>query len=65
MSRRPASFLEADVRRALSAAQKAGGRWRVEIVPGGLIRLVQDDQPAQPAGREQQAGLAREHDWRL
>jgi hypothetical protein len=59
MSRRPASFLEADVRRVLSAAQKAGPTWRVEILPGGLIRLTQGGVPAQSAGRDPQPAFAR------
>jgi hypothetical protein len=39
MSRRPARFTEADVHRALKAAERAGPDWRVEVLPDGTIRL--------------------------
>lgn len=47
MPRRAASITQADVARALRAAQSAGPTWRVEIV-GGMIRLVQGEPPAPP-----------------
>ena len=38
-----ASITQADVARALRAAQQAGGEWAVEIdVPAGRIRIVKD-----------------------
>ncbi|HZZ24202.1 MAG TPA: hypothetical protein VFE60_17175 [Roseiarcus sp.] len=40
MSRRPASFTQSDVARALRAAEQvAPGRMEVEIAPGGVIRI--------------------------
>ena len=39
MSRRPARFSQADLERALRAAQNVGARVAVEITPGGSIRL--------------------------
>jgi hypothetical protein len=65
VSRRPASFLESDIRRALSAAQKAGPAWRVEILPGGTIRLVQGDLSPQSTGRPSSVPVAPEKEWRL
>jgi hypothetical protein len=65
MSRRLANFLEADVRRALSAAQKAGPQWRVEIMPGGLIRLVQGEASTGETNRSRGVPLAEARDWRL
>jgi phage I-like protein len=41
MSRTPARFTQADVARALRAAQSAGPAGRVEILPDGTIRLIQ------------------------
>jgi hypothetical protein len=41
MSRRAASFTQADVARALRAAQQvAPGKFRIEIAPGGVIRIA-------------------------
>jgi hypothetical protein len=40
MSRRLANVVQADISRALRAAQQAGLAWRVEI-EGKVIRLVQ------------------------
>jgi hypothetical protein len=48
MSRRPPRFQQADVTRALRAAQKVGGNWAVEIAPDGTIRMV----PAEPVARQ-------------
>jgi hypothetical protein len=43
MSRRAASFTQADVARALRAAEQvAPGRMVVEIAPGGIIRIRPD-----------------------
>jgi hypothetical protein len=40
MSRRPAAFTQADVARALRAAEQvAPGRMTIEITPGGVIRI--------------------------
>jgi hypothetical protein len=43
MSRRAATFTQADVARALRAAQQVGPDWKVEIA-GGTIRLTRDSQ---------------------
>ena len=59
MSRRAASITQTDVARALRAAQSAGPTWRVEIVPGGVIRIIQGEPAPQSAGRNQQPGFAR------
>jgi hypothetical protein len=65
MSRRPANITQADVARALRAAQQAGLTWRVEI-EGKLIRLVQgppSDAPPEPPTPENT--LAPELKWQL
>jgi hypothetical protein len=49
MPHRPASVTQADIARALRAAAQAGPAWRVEIAPGGLIRLTRESAPPQPA----------------
>jgi hypothetical protein len=47
MSRTGASFIQADVARALRAAeQTASGRYLVEIAPGGVIRIIPLDSVA-------------------
>jgi|HubBroStandDraft_1064217.scaffolds.fasta_scaffold791458_1 hypothetical protein len=44
MSRTVANFVQADVARALRAAeQTASGRYLVEIAPGGVIRIIPVD----------------------
>lgn len=40
MSRRPARFTQADIRRAIAAVEKSGAQLAVEILPDGTIRLV-------------------------
>ncbi len=40
MSRRPARFTECDLKRAMSAVEKAGSRFEIVIEPDGVIRLV-------------------------
>jgi hypothetical protein len=40
MSRRPARFTQADLDRALRAAEKAGPDVAVDILPDGTIRLT-------------------------
>jgi hypothetical protein len=40
MSRRPARFTQADIRRAIAAAAKAGAEMSVDILPDGTIRLT-------------------------
>jgi len=40
MSRRPARVTQADIARALRAAEQVGARVAVEIDPSGVIRLV-------------------------
>ena len=66
MSRRPASVTQADVARALRAAQQAGPSWRVEI-EGGIIRMVQGPPPAasDPPFALPRDALAPEEKWRL
>jgi len=68
MSRRPASVTQADVARALRAAQQAGPAWRVEL-DGGVIRMIQGN-PASPAATPapetpQPPLLAEPPKWRL
>jgi hypothetical protein len=60
MSRRAARFTQADLERALRAAQKVGARVAVEITPAGAIRL-------EPVEAESQAAkpLAATRDFRL
>jgi hypothetical protein len=66
MSRRPANFVQADISRAIRAAQAAGPGWFIEVLPGGTIRIAQSlAADRAPPGREPQAGLAPEHNWRL
>lgn len=65
MTRRPALVAQADIARAARVAASLGPGWRVEI-EGPVIRLVQAALSDQLApGRNSQAGLAREHNWRL
>lgn len=40
MSRRPALFTEADLRRARAAVRKEGNDAVVEVTPDGVIRIV-------------------------
>ena len=40
MSRRPARCTEADISRALKAAERLGPHWAVEILRDGTIRLA-------------------------
>lgn len=50
MSRRAATFTQADVSRAIRAAENAGGRrWTVEISAHGVIRLIPTDPQAEAA----------------
>ncbi|HMD61983.1 MAG TPA: hypothetical protein VKG78_11150 [Opitutaceae bacterium] len=66
MSRRAANITQADVARALRAAQQAGPSWRIEI-DGGIIRMVQGPPPAasDPSSALPQDALAPEEKWRL
>jgi hypothetical protein len=41
MSRRAANFVQADIARAIRAAQAAGPSWFIEVLPGGTIRIAQ------------------------
>lgn len=61
MSRRAASITQADVARALRAAQSAGRGWQVAIEPGGVIRLIQVDAPEPPKSPK----VDGKKDWRL
>jgi len=65
VSRTPARITQADISRALRAAQSAGATWRVEIAPDGTIRLVQGELSTQSRGRSQDVPLADGKDWRL
>jgi hypothetical protein len=51
MSRTPARFTQADVSRALRAAQSAGPTWQVEILHDGTIRLTQGQPSPQSTER--------------
>jgi hypothetical protein len=74
MSRRAATFTQADVARAGRAAKQLGPEWLVEI-EGGVIRLVRGDLPAMRAslsrtedafdGRSHPVPVAPQKDWRL
>jgi hypothetical protein len=46
MSRKAASFTQADAARALRAAQQAGPNWNIEI-EGGVIRFVRSAPPSE------------------
>lgn len=48
MSRRPARATQADIRRAIAAAQKCGPHMAVDILKDGTIRIA----PAAPAKAE-------------
>ena len=61
MSRRPPRFQQADVARALRAAQQVGGDWAIEIEPEGTIRIVPADPVAKQKG-EQNSTDATEED---
>jgi hypothetical protein len=65
MPRRGASITQADIARALRAAQAAGPKWYVEILPGGIIRLVQGETSPQSTTAEQEAPIVRKRKWRL
>lgn len=45
MSRRAAKITQADVARALRAAQSAGPSWRVRVATDGSIEIWQDLSP--------------------
>jgi hypothetical protein len=68
MSRRPASITQADVSRCGRAAKQLGPEWYIEVdASTGIIRVMQSPSPSdRPSpGREPQAALAPEHNWRL
>lgn len=48
MPRRPARVTQADIARAIRAAEQAGSRRTVEIAPDGTIKLV----PVEPTKSE-------------
>jgi hypothetical protein len=52
MSRRPARFTEADLRRAIRAVAKTNGRYTVEIAPDGTIRIVPRDERIEKPRKE-------------
>ena len=49
MTMRAARCSQADIARALRAAQQAGGGLAVEITPDGTIRIVPGSSPQKPA----------------
>jgi len=59
MSRRPANFVQADLARALRAAQQAGPDWCVEV-DVSVIRLMR---PKTPPGVD--AEPEPEQNWKL
>ena len=65
MSRRRALVSQADLSRAIRAAQSAGPAWRIEITPDGIIRLVQGELFTESGGRSAPVPVAPEKDWRL
>jgi hypothetical protein len=66
MSRRAANFVQADISRAIRAAQSAGPTWFIEVLPGGTIRIAQSLAADRvPPGREPPAALAPDKNWRL
>jgi hypothetical protein len=72
MSRRAASFTQADVARAIRAIKQVDpGPVVVEIAPGGVVRVRSADSipsstvPAAPPEVEQDDDLVREPKWRL
>jgi hypothetical protein len=52
MPRRPARFLQSDVRRAIRAAEQAGSPRTVEITPDGTIKLVPVEWNAKPEAND-------------
>jgi hypothetical protein len=59
-----AHVTQADIARALRAARQVGSDWVVEVMPDGVIRIAQSS-PDRAQGRDPQATLAPEHNWRL
>lgn len=51
MSRYPARFTQAELKRAYAVAQKFGPDAAVEILPDGTIRLVQRSAPPGESGQ--------------
>lgn len=49
MPRRAALVTQADIARALRAAEQAGAEWAVEIMKDGTIRLVRADSGSRAA----------------
>lgn len=58
MSRTPARFTQADVARALRAAQQSGAG-KVRLLPDGTIEIVTQ---AEPAGDKQDSKVAPERE---
>jgi hypothetical protein len=65
MSRTAAKITQADVARALRAAQSAGPTWQVEILHDGTIRLTQCQPSPQSTDGSRPVPVAEERDWRL
>jgi hypothetical protein len=61
LSRRAAAFTQAEVSRAIRAAEKAGGnKWAIEIERDGMIRLVPHE-----GQRGKAAGIGSNQDYVL
>lgn len=58
MPRRAAAITQADVARALRAAQSAGPEWRVEI-EGAIIRIVRGELSPQSPERPRDVPVAQ------
>jgi len=65
MSRTRARVTQADIARALRAAQQAGPTWCVEVMPDGTIRLFQVDPSARSTERSPDVPVASGKVWRL
>ncbi len=62
MSRTAAKVTQADVARALRAAQSLGPHWRVRIAPDGSIELWQGGQPQAPESEPPEQPVARDRE---
>lgn len=65
MSRTPARFTEADIRRAIRAVAKEAAPMEIRIEPDGAIRILPFVAPPSPANDAKRKGVARESRFRL
>jgi hypothetical protein len=65
MSMRAARVTQADISRAIRAADQAGSKRIVEITPDGTIRIVPADLSPKVTGAPWRSSLAPEKDFRL